>query len=98
MSSSALGLVAPTLGEPRPDVHARRVVPEEERLLLRVRTVDEIERAGEEIILNSLHPLSRQRAWIPFGAPGIPTVVSPVRIGICPVIKAARPAVQLACA
>ena len=29
-------------------------------------------------------------------APGIPTVVRPVRIGICPVMNAARPAVQLA--
>ena len=34
--------------------------------------------------------------WMPWGAPGKPTVVSPVRIGICPVMNAARPAVQLA--
>jgi hypothetical protein len=28
-------------------------------------------------------------------APGMPTLVSPVRIGFCPVMNAARPAVQL---
>src|SRR3954454_6238151 len=31
----------------------------------------------------------------PSGAPGRPTFVRPVRIGDCPVTKAARPAVQL---
>ena len=35
--------------------------------------------------------------FIPSGAPGRPTLVSPVRIGDCPVINAARPAVQLCC-
>ena len=34
----------------------------------------------------------------PTSAPGIPTFVSPVRIGDCPVMNAARPAVQLCCA
>ena len=31
----------------------------------------------------------------PTSAPGIPTLVKPVRIGFWPVMKAARPAVQL---
>ena len=30
--------------------------------------------------------------------PGVPTVVIPVRTGNCPVMNAARPAVQLGCA
>src|SRR5262245_62986622 len=34
-------------------------------------------------------------AWGPRSAPGSPTLVSPVRIGDCPVMNAARPAVQL---
>ena len=34
---------------------------------------------------------------MPSGAPGRPTLVSPVRIGDCPVMNAARPAVQLCC-
>ena len=34
---------------------------------------------------------------MPTSAPGTPTFVSPVRIGDCPVMKAARPAVQLCC-
>jgi hypothetical protein len=33
--------------------------------------------------------------FMPSGAPGRPTFVSPVRIGDWPVMKAARPAVQL---
>ena len=33
--------------------------------------------------------------FMPSGAPGRPTLVRPVRIGDCPVMKAARPAVQL---
>ena len=33
--------------------------------------------------------------FMPSGAPGRPTLVSPVRMGDCPVMKAARPAVQL---
>ena len=31
----------------------------------------------------------------PMSAPGIPTLVRPVRYGFCPVMNAARPAVQL---
>ena len=34
-------------------------------------------------------------AFMPSGAPGRPTLVRPVRIGDWPVMKAARPAVQL---
>ena len=33
--------------------------------------------------------------FMPSGAPGRPTLVRPVRIGDCPVMNAARPAVQL---
>jgi hypothetical protein len=33
--------------------------------------------------------------WIPRVEPGMPMVVMPVRTGIWPVMKAARPAVQL---
>ncbi len=33
----------------------------------------------------------------PTSAPGMPTLVRPVRIGFCPVMNAARPAVQLCC-
>ena len=33
--------------------------------------------------------------FMPSGAPGRPTLVRPVRIGDWPVMKAARPAVQL---
>ena len=41
---------------------------------------------------------SPPRAGMPIGAPAWPTVVMPVRIGISPVMKLARPAVQLASA
>jgi hypothetical protein len=34
-------------------------------------------------------------AWSPTGAAGMPTLVSPVRNPLCPVMKEARPAVQL---
>ena len=37
-------------------------------------------------------------AGMPIGAPACPTVVMPVRIGSSPVMKLARPAVQLASA
>ena len=43
-------------------MHASRVVPEQERLPGRMRPVDEVERMCEEIVLDSLHALSRQRA------------------------------------
>ena len=41
---------------------------------------------------------SRPRAGMPIGEPAWPTVVMPVRIGSSPVMKLARPAVQLASA
>ena len=37
----------------------------------------------------------RVPGWSPTVAPGIPTLVRPVRIGFCPQMNAARPAVQL---
>ena len=48
-------------------------------------------------IAEILHELRDRRVLgaEPQGRPGIPTLVRPVRIGDCPVMKAARPAVQL---
>ena len=46
-------------------------------------------------ILEELRRLVGSSALRPSVAPGMPTLVSPVRIGDCPVMKAARPAVQL---
>ena len=51
-------------------------------------------------IAEVLHELRRRRGprrCSPSVAPGMPTLVSPVRIGDWPVMKAARPAVQLCC-
>jgi hypothetical protein len=39
-------------------------VPEQERLAGRVRSVDEVERACEQVVFDRLHPLSRQRARV----------------------------------
>jgi hypothetical protein len=61
---AVLGLVLPALGQARPDMHAGRVVPEQERLVGLVRPVDEVERTGEQIVLDRLHALARQRARV----------------------------------
>ena len=45
-------------------MHPRRVPPDEERLLALVRLVDEVERPGEELLVDRLHPLPGQRAGV----------------------------------
>ena len=47
--------------EVRDDVHARRVEPQEERLAVGLRLVDELERVIEDLVVHRLHPL-RDRA------------------------------------
>ena len=49
------------------DVHARRVVPDEERLvgLLRVVAVEEVDDLGRDFLVHRLRPLQRQRALVP---------------------------------
>ena len=48
------------------DVHARRVVPDEERLvgLLRVVAVEEVDDLGRDLLVHRLRPLQRQRALV----------------------------------
>ena len=48
------------------DVHARRVVPDEERLvgLLRVVAVEEVDDLGRDFLVDRLRPLQRQRALV----------------------------------
>ena len=43
--------------EAGPDVHAGRIEPDEERLLVLVRAVDEVERGVEELLVDRLHAL-----------------------------------------
>src|SRR5450631_3826433 len=50
-------LVLPLGTQSRPDVHAGRIVPEEERLVCTNRSVHEIERCGEQLLLNRFHAL-----------------------------------------
>ena len=49
------------------DVHARRVVPDEERLvgLLRIVAVEEVDDLGRDFLVHRLRPLQRQRALVP---------------------------------
>ena len=46
------------------DVHAGRVEPAEERRAGPVLPVDEVERAGEELLVHRLHALARERAGV----------------------------------
>ena len=48
----------------RDDVHARRVEPEEERLVVRLRLVDELEGIVEDLVVDRLHPLGIERAGV----------------------------------
>ena len=50
--------------EPRPDVHAGRIEPNEEGLLVSVRAVDEVDRGGEELLVDGLHALLGERPGI----------------------------------
>jgi hypothetical protein len=58
------GLVPPPVRQARPDVHAGGVVPQQERPAGLVGTVDEVKRAGQQVVLDSLHPLAGQRPRI----------------------------------
>ena len=50
--------------EPRPDVHAARIEPDEERLLVPVRAVDEVDRGFEEFLVDRLHALLGERSGV----------------------------------
>ena len=50
--------------EPGPDVHAARIEPDEERLPVAVRPVDEVGRGLEELLVDRLHPLFRERPGV----------------------------------
>ena len=52
------------LGQMRHDVHARRVEPHEERLLVGARLVDELQRVVEDFVVDRLHPLGIERSGI----------------------------------
>ena len=52
------------VGQVRDDVHARRIQPEEEGLVVRPRLVDELERVGEDLVVDGLHPLRTERAGV----------------------------------
>ena len=46
------------------DVHPRRVEPDEERLVVALRLVDELERVVEDLVVHRLHPLGVERAGV----------------------------------
>src|SRR6202043_514384 len=50
--------------EPGPDMHAARIEPDEERLLVPVRTADEVDRGPEELLVDRLHALLGERAGV----------------------------------
>ena len=50
--------------EAGPDVHAGRIEPDEERLLVPVCAVDEVERGLEEFLVDRLHALLGERPGI----------------------------------
>ena len=50
--------------EAGPDVHAARIEPDEERLLVAVGAVDEIDRGVEEFLVDRLHALLGERAGV----------------------------------
>ena len=50
--------------EPGPDVHAARIEPDEERLPVAVRPVDEVGRGTQEFVVDRLHPLFRERSGV----------------------------------
>ena len=56
--AAALGLVVGA------EVHVRRVEPHEERRLRGVLAVDEVAGAVEELVVDRLHPLLRERAGV----------------------------------
>src|SRR5262245_14278367 len=58
------GLALALLLEPRPDMHARRVPPQEERLVLLLGTFQEIDRGVGNLLVDRLHPFLGERAGI----------------------------------
>ena len=52
------------VGEVGDDVHAGRVEPEEERLAVALGLVDELERVGQDLVVDRLHPLRIERAGV----------------------------------
>ena len=48
----------------RPEVHVRGVHPEEERLALIMLALDEVDGAVDDLVVDRLHPLLRQRAGV----------------------------------
>src|SRR5207247_1954254 len=58
------GLVSGCRLETGPDVHAGRVEPREERLLVPVRAVDEVGGGLEELLVHRLHALLVERAGV----------------------------------
>jgi hypothetical protein len=57
---SETGLAFGLLLQVRPDVHAARIRPNEERLLVAIGPVDEVEGRGEEFFVHRLHALLRE--------------------------------------
>jgi hypothetical protein len=53
-------LVPPPIRQMGPHVHARRVVPQQERRLRLVGALDDVERPGQQVVLDGLHALARQ--------------------------------------
>src|SRR5262249_14126665 len=49
---------------PGPDMHAGRIEPREERLLVPVRAIDEVERGVEKLLVYGLHAFLGERAGI----------------------------------
>src|SRR5437899_12670265 len=70
MLDHAVGIDAETgfplrLGfETGPDMHAARIEPREERFLLLVRAVDEVERRLQKLLVHRLHAFLGQRAGV----------------------------------
>src|SRR5262249_7158270 len=50
--------------QPRPDVHAARIEPDEERLAIAIRALDEVDRSFEKFAIDRFHPLLGQRAGV----------------------------------
>ena len=61
----ALGL------EPRPDMHAGRVPPQEERLVLFLGALQEVDRSVGHLLIDGLHPLLGERPGVLDAAVGI---------------------------
>ena len=69
--------------ETRPDVHAARIEPDEERLLVAICAVDEIGRGAKEFLVDRLHALLGERPGVLafLLAPGAETRIVAWRVG-----------------